>query len=73
VSDSCPIPEGLRRQLVEVVAELGEALRSGDLQAARAAHHGLRELLEAHGERAQAVDLTAEATKDISQVGDENC
>ncbi|MBN1612032.1 MAG: hypothetical protein JW940_35705 [Polyangiaceae bacterium] len=49
MSDSCPIPEGLRRQLAELVQELGDALRAGDLEGARAAHDGLSRLLKVGG------------------------
>jgi hypothetical protein len=64
VSDSCPIPESRRERLFGVLnAELGEALRVGDLGAARAAHQALGRLLRDDGEPGEVVDLAAERAK----------
>jgi hypothetical protein len=44
-------------------AELGEALRVGDLGAARVAHEALGRLLEGGGEPARVVDLATERAR----------
>jgi hypothetical protein len=63
VSQSCPIPENSPKRLAALHADLAEALRVGDLAAARVAHGALGRLVEGDGERADVVDLAIARAK----------
>ena len=63
VSQSCPNPERSPKRHAAFHADLAEALRVGDLAAARAAHEALGRQLGGDGEPAELVDLAVARAK----------
>jgi hypothetical protein len=63
VSQSCPIPENSPKRLAALRTELAEALRVGDLAAARVAHEALGGVLAGDGKPADVVDLAVARAK----------
>ena len=64
MSRSCPVPESPRDRIIAALnAEIGEALRLGDIEAARVAHEARGRLLPNNGESGDVVDLAKERAK----------